>query len=1168
MRSVALVAGLLVFSGLAHSQTFGAINGEVTDSTGAVMPNVTVTATNTGTNIARTTQTNSVGQYNFPDLVPAAYQIKVTADGFQTTVANLELQVQQTAKVDLVLTVGQASQTVEVSADAAALTTESATVGTVIAEKTITEMPLNGRNFLQLVALAPNVSVGFVAPSQASNRQGGDRALQSYSVAGMRGTWNNYTLDGVSNTDPNFNLYVQLPSIDAIQEFKVQSGIYPAEFGREAAQINVSTKAGTNDFHGTLFEFLRNSELDAKPYDFIGTRPPKAPFKQNQYGYYLGGPVWLPKIFNGRNKVFFASNWEGYKSRLQNTGNFTVIPDAWRNGDFSGLLAATDPITGKANSPVVLYDPQSRVQTGSTYTAQPFSGNLIPKERLDPVSQKLLAFLPHATINPNNTTSPNSNFQYPQSNQVNKNQVTERIDFNQNASSQWFGRFGWTSENTVNPTLPDTGGALSTNSKQYVLSNAWVLSPSKVNEVRFGYTSIFNAVTDQLAGQRDVVKELNLPFSPEIPQSWGIPAVSMSNGLSSWGDNTNGPFVIDDSTMQFIDNFSWTHGKHSFRFGGEYRRDVFSQFGNQYTRGNPQFNGNFTATPQTLAGGNSAADFILGAPFRLDLALQLAVTDDRSNSLAFYFDDTWKLTPKITISTGLRWEVVQPWKDLLNNKTNFDFKNIILPQAANVPVSQWPVFVRAGNDGNFYNGLDYVYVNGTGVGPAGPIPVARDGRLGDRLVDTDWNNFAPRFGIAYSPNSKWSIRTGLGVFFSQETANSKFDINRGSAGRLTDLPDPRGKISLTYGNSYDPKLTPYPLTPGLTWAVQKDIATPYSLLYLFDIQRQFGSATTLELVYQGAQHRKVQNQYNGDAGIPGVAAAQTRVPFPMYSSGIEITGGYGRGNYNGLSTKLTQRYKSGLSTLVSFTWSKAMDNGSAIRGTTGDQYPENPYCVVVCEYGPSGFNTPLRFVTSANYDLPFGAGKRFLNHGGVINAVIGGWQTSGIFTAQSGRVINTVSWDAAGQVIQPNSNRMTSTGISPYADTPTANGWWNPKAFILPLPANCVGTVTPGCYDQAFGNMQRNGLIGPSTWDADISVFKNFRIREKTNFQFRMEGFNMLNHVALGTPNASWGNSTCNTRVNCVQAPSASFGLIRDSATAIGTAYTMRQIQLAAKITF
>src|SRR5712692_5541716 len=249
MRQLFVLLGLVLPIGVTSAQTFGEITGEVTDQSGAVAPNASITATNTATNGARTTRTNAAGIYSIPALVPGPYQVKVEAPGFQPM-----------ARVDFALTVGQTSQTIEVSGSAALLTTESATVGTVIEQKSIVELPLNGRNFLQLVALSPNVSFGFASPNQSQRRQGGSRSEQNIAVAGMRGTWNNYTLDGVSNTDPNFNLYIQLPSVDALQEFKVQSGIYPAEFGREAGQINVSTKSGTNDYHGTVFEFLRNSE--------------------------------------------------------------------------------------------------------------------------------------------------------------------------------------------------------------------------------------------------------------------------------------------------------------------------------------------------------------------------------------------------------------------------------------------------------------------------------------------------------------------------------------------------------------------------------------------------------------------------------------------------------------------------------------------------------------------------------------------------------------------------------------------------------------------------------------------------------------------------------------------------------------------------------------------
>jgi hypothetical protein len=1133
MRHVMLIFGLCLSTGFATGQTFGEITGEVRDQSGAVVPSVPVTVTNTGTNAARTTNTNDAGVYSFPDLVPANYQVKVVAPGFQPQArTGIDLQVQQTVRIDFALTVGQSTQTIEVSALSATLTTESATVGTVIEEKNINDLPLNGRNFLQLVALAPNVTYGFAAPSIASSRQGGDRVNQNISVAGMRGVWNNYTLDGVSDLDANFNLYIQLPSIDALQEFKVQTGIYPAEFGREASQINVSTKSGTNDFHGTAYDFLRNSDLDAKPYDFLGTSPAKAPFKQNQYGYYLGGPVWIPKLYNGKNRLFFMSNWEGFKSRLTNQNNYTVPTAAWRNGDFSAY-------------PLPLLDPNTRVKGSSgIWTATPFPGNIIPANRLDPTSQKLFAFLPLPNINPLNSVNPNSNLQIPEEITVDKNQVTERIDFNQNARSQWFGRFGWTNENTVTPILPQQGGTLGTNSKQYMVSNTFVLSPSKVNEFRFGYTTIFNAVADILAGKTDVVSQLGLPFPQEIPQSWGVPGIALAtNNLSGWGDNTNGPFVINDKTTQVLDNFSWNHGKHSIRFGGEYRYDIFNQFGNQYTRSQLQFNGQYTADPQTLKGGNAAADFVLGAPYRIDLALQLAQANDTANSLAFYIDDTYKMTPKLTITAGLRWELVQPWLDTMHNETNFQFQGN-LPHQANVDPSLYPVLVRAGT-GDFYQGLDYRYANLTGVG--GPVAVARDGRLGARMVNTDYKNFGPRFGIAYSPSSKWSIRTGFGIFYSQETANSKFDVNRATAGRLTDLPNTQSPATLTYGNSFSTAILPVQLNPGLTWAIARDIGTPMAMMYLFNVQRQLGQSTTLEVGYQGVQDRHLQNQYNADAGVPGVAAAQSRVPFPMYSSGIELTEGWGTGNYNGLSTKLSQRYKSGLTTLVAFTWSKALDNGSAIRGTTGDQYPENPYCILSCEWGPSGFNTPLRLVTSILYELPFGRGKAFLNRGGFANQIIGGWQVTTIFTAQSGRPLNTVSWDAGGQIVQPNSNRLNSTGINPYAANPTANQWFNIAAF---------SNVAPG----TFGNVQRNGLIGPSTWTDDFSVFKNIRFTERTTLQFRMEAFNVMNHVALGNPNVSWGGSQTN--------PISSFGQVRDVGSTLGTAYTMRQIQLALKFIF
>jgi len=1129
--------------GVASAQTFGDITGEVHDQSGAAAPNASVTVTNTATSASRSTTTNDVGIYSFPSLVPGTYQIRVELQGFQPIVrSGVELEVQQTARVDFTLTVGQAAQAIEVTGAGVILATENATVGTVIGQKSIEDLPLNGRNYLQLVALSPNVTYGFMAPNNEQRRQGGTRTDQNIAVAGMRGVWNNYTLDGIANTDVNFNLYIQLPSVDALQEFKVQSGIYPAEFGREAAQINVSTKSGSNEYHGTVYEFLRNSDLDAKPFDFIGTSPAKAPFRWNQYGFVLGGPVRVPKLFNGKDKLFFMSNFEGFKSRRTDLGLYTTPPDSWRHGDFSSY-------------PNQLYDPLSRaVGAGGVVTATPFSNNHIDPARFDPISIKLLEFWPSPNLN---TPAVANNYQNPQKTSIDKNQFNQRIDFNESAKSQWFGRFGWTDEFTVQPGLPLSGISLFTDSKQYMVSNTRVISAAKVNEFRFGYTTLVNNSSQELANKRDVIKELGLPYSTG-PASYGIPAITGFNlGLSPFGNDSNGPFLLNDKIVQALDNFSWIRGKHSLRFGGEYRWDVYNNYGNQFERAQFQFTGAYSANPIGLVGGNGAADFLLGNIARTDLALAPAVGDFKSNSLAFYIDDTYRVSPRLTLTIGIRWEYVQPWKDSLQNEVNYQFKTG-LPSTVNVDPNLHPVFVRAGS-GDFYQGLDFRYVG---------AQTARDGRLGDSLIAPDRNLFAPRFGIAYSPSNKWSFRTGFGIFYSQETANSRFDLNRGTSGRASQTPNLGVAPSVTYLNFINLANLPVLIPPGLTWGVAPDIGTPYAMNYIFNIQRQLGANSTLEVGYNGLLDRHLQNQNNG-AGLlpynapgvaPGITAATARAPYPEYASGIELTEGGGRGSYNGLGIKLTQRLQSGLTTLISYTWSKALDDGSAIRGTgivgqnLGDMYPENPRCRT-CEKGPSAFNTPARLVASMLYDLPLGKGKSFVNRGGVINQLVGGWQTSGIFTAQSGRPLYMMAgWDAAGQVIVGNQDRLNATGADPYlpSNKQSADQWFNLGAFT---------NLTAG----QFGNVGRNILTGPSVWTLDFSAIKNFPITERQRLQLRVESFNTLNHPALGSPITNWGGNTAK--------PAPNFGLIRDSVTGgtfftPGTAYQMRQVQFALKYIF
>jgi hypothetical protein len=1104
---IALILLVPVFA-----QTAGEIAGIVTDATGALIPGAMVTVTNQGTNAIRTTTSNDAGIYTFPSLIPGVYEVKVEMQGFRTVVRrDIQLEVQQVARINIAMEVGQVTESIEVSGSSVLLDTDSATTGTVIEQERIVELPLNGRNFLQLVSLSPNVTYGFATPGQTGGRQGGDRSNQNISVSGMRGTWNHYTLDGIENTDVNFNLYVLLPSVDALQEFKVQTGVYPAEFGRAASQINVSTKPGSNAFHGTAYEFLRNDKLDARQYDFLPTRPRKQPFKWNQYGFTLGGPVWIPKVFNGHDRLFFMSNFEGFRERRTTNGIYTTPTIAMRNGDFSHRT---------------VIDPTTR---------QPFPGNRIPTSRFDPVSLKLLEFWPEPNVN-TSAVPPRDNVQQTQPSRIDKDQFTVRIDFNESSNSQWFGRYSWTDEGTFTSGIKLNGTRLSTNAWQAMISNTRVLSATKVNEFRMGWNQFMNQIGRELAGVRNVVDELGIPgLTAPDEASWGIPRITaLIDNLSGFGDDSSGPFTVDDGILQIIDNFSWVQGKHSLRFGGEYRYDQYPQGGNEFARGSFEFNGQFS--------GDSAADLLLGALSKAESSIALASADFVADNASLYIDDTYRISPKLTLNFGLRWELFQPYYDKSENQVN-----IVAPLLANIPnvpdLSLHPVLVRTGS-GDFYEGKDFRYPG---------IQVARDGRFGKRLMETDYNNFAPRFGIAYSPSENWSFRTGFGVFYSAESGNSRFDMNRGLGGRVSRQADtPPNPPNITFDNFLTAAAKPWILPPApFLWGVKPNVRTTYTMQYLFDIQRKLGSNMSLEVGFSGAQHRKLQALQNTNAPIPGTTSYASRAPFPEYGV-LQVVHSEATGNYNALGTKLTRRMSAGVTALVSYTWSKALDSASAIRGNSDDIFPQDTRCLG-CDYGYSAFNTPHRFVTSALWELPFGKGKSIANVSGIANHIIGGWQLGSIITIQSGRPLNMTSgWDAPGTATYGNW-RVNATGQEPYLaeGQRSSNQWFNTSGFTsAPLGG--------------FGNISRNRLMGPTTVQWDFSTHKEFVIRESHRLQFRFEAFNFPNHPNLGNPNVTWGTRPAATAApgTVAMVPSSSFGTIRS------TASRMRELQFGLKYVF
>ncbi len=738
----------------AMAQTFGTVTGEVKDASGAAVAGAQVQVRNQATNGLREAVTNEDGVYTIPALVPGMYDIKAQKSGFKVaTRTNIELQVQQTARIDLALEVGQVSESVEVSALAPLLTTENATTGAVIEQKRITDLPLNGRNFLSLVALSPNVTYGFAPAGQISGRQGGSRGDLTMSIAGSRATWSNYTLDGITNTDINFNLYIVLPSVEALQEFKVQTGVYPAEFGRATGQINVSTRGGSNDYHGSFFEFLRNDRLDARPYFFKDPESPtqpapeKQPYRQNQYGFTLAGPVQIPKLFDGKNRLFFMTNFEGFKSRRTTPQFFTTMTPEMRRGDFSAFPnPLQDPLTRRR-----VTNPDGT----STIVSDAFPNNQIPSNRFNPGSVYLLErFAPLPNIQQSGL--PNRNYQWLQKVAVDKDQFTGRMDFNESSSSQWFGRYSWTDELTTTPGVQLNGSLLYTRASQWVLANTRVFSSSKVNEFRFGYNSLLNNITQELAGKENPNEKIGTAVKVTDPNSWGLPDINLTgSNLNRFGNDANGPFTIDNKYFQVIDNFSLIKGKHSFRFGGEWRLNHFNQVGNEFARGRFTATGSFTGNANTLSGGYNGADFLLGYFSTIESAVALARSAFRNNEIGLYIDDTWKLTPRLTLNIGLRWEYYQPLKDDLGLQPNFQLRQP-LPSYANEPdFNKHPVLVRTGR-GDFYDDLSFRF--------RGPVQLARDGRLGDRLMNSDLNNWAPRIGIAYSPSAQWSFRTGFGVF--------------------------------------------------------------------------------------------------------------------------------------------------------------------------------------------------------------------------------------------------------------------------------------------------------------------------------------------------------------------------------------------------------------------
>ncbi|HYZ84213.1 MAG TPA: TonB-dependent receptor [Bryobacteraceae bacterium] len=1086
-----LLGLVIVFGSLILCQTPNAeITGTVTDASGAVITGATVTVTNPQTNSTRSATTNEAGVYSVPALLPGIYNVRVNQSGFSAQVRNdVELQTSQVAKLDFSLQVGNVAETVEVTAGAPVLDTETTSVGTVIENKRIVDLPLNGRNYLQLASLIPGATTNGPASSQGQQRMGGARNSFALNISGQRVHYNHYSLDGMENTDSNFNTYLFLPSIDALQEFKVESGLFSAEYGRAIAQVNVSTKSGTNSFHGTAFEFLRNSYFDAKNYFARGDQP-NPPFKRNQFGGTLGGPIL-------RNKLFFLFNYEGLRERKAITLTGQMPPANYRTGDFSFL--------GRQ-----IRDPQ---------TGQPFAGNIIPANRLDPTSVRVLnEFFPL----PNQSTPGGSlanNYLNNETRRTDGNQFTARSDWNINPENNAFFRFSHTEEPQYipggNSPVAGVGNNVDILAHQGVLGYTKLFGGNKVNEVRFGMNYFKSANIQTRAFGPNIVADLNIPgVSRDQPLYYGIPVVQIS-GFSNIGECNDCPFINWNTTLMLNDNFSWNLGKHSLRMGVEYRHLRYNQIGAVVPRGRFSFNGQYSGDPM--------ADYLLGYMSGAEGQLGVPTAGFRNHYWAGYVQDTWKLTPKLTLNLGLRWEYEAPFVDKYDNIVNIDF-------AWNNSIE--PVFVRAGKGDPFENNPQYRLPS--------DWQYVRDGRFGRGAYRPDRNDWAPRVGVAYQLTPKTVIRSGAGIYYVRDIANATFDIVRNAPFSVrqnetanTTVPNLNWARPFTAAN------------PSFITVNQFDEPTSYVAQWSFGVQRELTRDMSLEVTYLGSAgvHLRRLQTYNN--APPGVGNINDRRPFPKFRGGFQVMNAPSHSSYHALQTRLQHRLNYGFTILASYAYSKSIDNGSGIRTTDGDQLTPTDDYNLNAERGLSAFDFRHRLTTSFLYELPFGRGKAIGIDNGILNALFGGWQLGGIFTFQTGFPLT--AFCGPGNIQNGGGQCRPDAIVGKDADLPgdqrQVTRYFNTDAFV-----DRLGQDPNRITEFRYGTAGRNTIEGPGVVSVDASLNKFFRFTERQNLEFRWEVFNAPNRPNFAPPGTTLRTPT--------------YGVIT------GTKIDNRQMQLALKYNF
>jgi hypothetical protein len=1076
----------LALTGWTRAQTTsGLITGAITDSSGAAIPDAQVVLTNQATGVQRTAATDSGGHYSVPDLQPGVYDVSVRKVGFATEkLANVHLEVNQSETLNFKMSISTSTQTVEVNADVTQINTTSATRGEVVGHTAIVELPLNGRQFNQLTLLTPGAVPLIQGGQQGAFTVKLGAGSVSPSVDGQRPQQNNYTMDGVLNNALFTNTFAISPPPDAIQEFNVQSHITDAQFAiSSGANINLVTRSGTNEFHGGVYEFIRNNVLDARTYPATTDNP----YKQNQYGLYVGGPII-------KNHTFFSGYWEGFRSEQTQSYLSSTLTDAMRGGDYSAVLGTT-PIgiddLGRPEYANEIYDPYSTAtdpKDSSKIIRNPYPNNTIPKEQ---VNSAALAILNKYYPSPNLNVAPDvlPNYAFNGNTSTKADQVGIRIDHEFNQNNTVFFRFNRSNNNVTSPEgFPGYEGEKSNYSRAFAGGYTHVFSPNTILNIRYGYTETSFSVFDQPAGT-DFLSALNFaetaPVKNDLPLGPGVGIANGYTGVSQFaapvGPQKNSDYHADLSKIV---------GNHTIGVGGMYYRIHSFDDGWQYTM---NFTPNGTSVDGSQSTGYGPASLLVGTPDSYTPWVGDTSEDQKINWYGFYAQDQWRVRKDLVLSYGLRYDYISP-----------------------------PTFAKINSGLNVLTGQFLV------TGPVPPLFPKAVGPSSYYYAQT--NGWQPRFGFVYQPGNRTAIQGAFVIIDDHNNTliEEQSDIRLSwPSGIFTTISNQDLGYPSVFINTLPPASTFLnPNKPLASFGGSPHPSIPYSMEWNLGVEQQLTRTLVLGAHYvaSGSRHEFLQPLANS-ATIPGPGPISNRQPFPQYGGPIPWDYNEGTGNYNGLQVKLKQELAGGLYYLFSYSYGKSMDLASDPQADTITNFYN-----LAQDYGPSDYNRKHMVSFAASYALPVGNGKALLtNANSVVNGVLGGWNIGGIFTADSGLPFSAM---AGGDVANTGGGPQRAERISNATGTApkTRQQWLNVNEFSTPVP-------------YTFGNERRNDLVGPGYLNVDFNARKDFKI-ERLTTQFKAEFFNLFNRTQLGLPNNNVQSSSFGS-ITSISAPAREiqFGL-------------------------